>query len=349
MGSALLTQPQKVYDILKNLVNNIKKPITCKIRVLPSLEDTLELVKLIESTGVEAIAVHGRTKEERPQNPNRNNVIKAIAQTIKIPVIANGGSSHIDMNTDIEKFRLETCASSVMIARAAQKNCSIFLKQDFLLPIDDVIKEYLKFAIDFDNNVINTKYCIQQMLGPLQETTRGKALLAAQQMKTICQLWQMEDYFDEKEKIKREFDHKLLDCNQICDNETNFSVKRRKIFKEKQLIEMPVIFVRTLFGENDLPKSLLMSWTLKKSIKPPEYRTTQIEKHFNTIVTVDGKCYSSSYLEKSKKYSEQCSALVALFSLDLIHNFDLMKQCLAKNVNHITITNCSHTFYIKTS
>lgn len=72
-----------------------------------------------------------------------------------------------------------------MLARAAQKNCSIFLNKEDVLPIDDVIKMYIKLAVDYDNNVLNTKYCIQQMLGPLQETPRGKSLLAAQQMKQI--------------------------------------------------------------------------------------------------------------------------------------------------------------------
>lgn len=52
------------------------------------LEDTLKLVKLIESTGVSALGVHGRTKEERPRHPNRNNIIQTIAESLSIPVIA---------------------------------------------------------------------------------------------------------------------------------------------------------------------------------------------------------------------------------------------------------------------
>ena len=52
------------------------------------VEDTLALVKVIESTGVRALAVHGRIKEERPRHPNRNHVIKKVAETVSIPVIA---------------------------------------------------------------------------------------------------------------------------------------------------------------------------------------------------------------------------------------------------------------------
>ncbi len=43
---------------------------------------------MVESTGVVAMAIHGRLKEERPRHPCRNAEIKAIAEVIKIPVIA---------------------------------------------------------------------------------------------------------------------------------------------------------------------------------------------------------------------------------------------------------------------
>ena len=60
MGAALLKDPDKIKDILTALVQNVSKPVTCKIRILPSLEETLKLVKAIERTGVAAVGVHGR-------------------------------------------------------------------------------------------------------------------------------------------------------------------------------------------------------------------------------------------------------------------------------------------------
>lgn len=88
MGAALLLQVDKAKSILSTLVQNIKVPISCKIRVFESEEDTLNLVQQLASTGISAIAVHGRTKAERPQHANRNNTIAAIAKTLSIPVIA---------------------------------------------------------------------------------------------------------------------------------------------------------------------------------------------------------------------------------------------------------------------
>ncbi len=49
MGAALLSKPDVVRDILTLLVKNFKKPVTCKIRMLPTLEQTIDFVKMIES------------------------------------------------------------------------------------------------------------------------------------------------------------------------------------------------------------------------------------------------------------------------------------------------------------
>ena len=92
MGAALLKQPEKARDILKGLVEGLKIPVTCKIRVLGSVEETLKLCDTLVGTGIAAITVHGRTVDERPQHPNRNQVLKKVSEYLNIPVIANGGS-----------------------------------------------------------------------------------------------------------------------------------------------------------------------------------------------------------------------------------------------------------------
>lgn len=103
MGAALLQEPQTAANILKTLVDNLRIPVTCKIRVLSDLDKTLELCELLQSTGISAIAVHGRTVNERPQHANRNDVLKKISSTLTIPVIANGGSKEIQKHFDIYK------------------------------------------------------------------------------------------------------------------------------------------------------------------------------------------------------------------------------------------------------
>lgn len=80
----------------------------------------------MEAVGISAIAIHGRTKYERPQHAVHCDVIKKIATNISIPTLANGGSKEIEKHADIYKFKKQCSASSVMIARAAQWNVSIF-------------------------------------------------------------------------------------------------------------------------------------------------------------------------------------------------------------------------------
>lgn len=97
----------------------------------------------------------------------------------------SGGSKEIEKHSDIYKFKEMTGCSSVMLARAAEWNCSIFRKQG-LLPMDTVIEEYLKLAVEYDNAPANTKYCIQNVLRELQDTPRGRQFLDCQ---TLEQIW----------------------------------------------------------------------------------------------------------------------------------------------------------------
>ena len=164
MGAALLERPDQIEVLLKTAVKNLDIPVTCKIRILPTLDQTLKLVKLIASCGVTAIAVHGRTKDQRPHHENQNSVLRAIAETVSIPVIANGGSNHIKDYSDIAKFKEETKASSVMIARAAMRNPSIFNATKDLEPIEAVLLDFLKLSVLYYNYVNRTKYTVQPMM-----------------------------------------------------------------------------------------------------------------------------------------------------------------------------------------
>lgn len=99
-------------------------------------------------------------------------------------VVFSGGSKEIEVFEDIAKFKSVTGCSSVMIARIAEKNCSIF-KRDGKLEVSEVIKNYLHHAVDYDNVAPNTKYCIQNMLQNIQETQRGRYFLESTSLQQI--------------------------------------------------------------------------------------------------------------------------------------------------------------------
>eukprot|EP01129_Flabellula_baltica_P000715 TRINITY_DN1067_c0_g2_i1.p1 TRINITY_DN1067_c0_g2~~TRINITY_DN1067_c0_g2_i1.p1 ORF type:complete len:193 (-),score=49.93 TRINITY_DN1067_c0_g2_i1:567-1145(-) len=60
MGAALLEKPEIVTDILSTLVRNLPNNITCKIRLKETVRETVEFMKICESTGIKAMAVHAR-------------------------------------------------------------------------------------------------------------------------------------------------------------------------------------------------------------------------------------------------------------------------------------------------
>jgi len=95
MGAALLSCPDKACAILSAVVSAVSIPVTCKIRVLPDIDDTVALCKRLAATGIAAIGVHGRTVKERPMHPNRNHFIKAISEALDIPVIAKSVSLYL--------------------------------------------------------------------------------------------------------------------------------------------------------------------------------------------------------------------------------------------------------------
>uniref|UniRef100_A0A5J6N951 tRNA-dihydrouridine(20) synthase [NAD(P)+]-like isoform X1 n=1 Tax=Cymbidium ensifolium TaxID=78740 RepID=A0A5J6N951_CYMEN len=90
MGAALLSKPELVHDILTTLRRNLNNAVTCKIRLLNSSKDTVELSRRIEMSGVSALAVHGRRVKDRPRDPAKWSEIADVVSALSIPVIANG-------------------------------------------------------------------------------------------------------------------------------------------------------------------------------------------------------------------------------------------------------------------
>lgn len=309
MGAALLTQPDTVRKILTTLVQGVSKPVTCKIRILPTVEETIAFAKMVEETGIVALAVHGREKHERSRDPVHINVIREVAKAVSIPVIANGVSLMINTYKDIEKYRQETGCSSVMLARAAQWNPSIFRKEG-RLSASEVITEYIKLAINFDNNFGNTKYCLQRLLHEDTTSTEALQLLHAKEMLEICEIWNLTSYYEDAVQRRT---HKM---ETMKDNE-NEKRKRKRSNLSSEITEMKVKYLRKLYTGGVTPKGILLEWSRRNSIKQPTYETIEREEDrwFKSVVVVGDKKYSSTEWEGSKKAAEQAAAIVCLQSM----------------------------------
>ncbi|WP_406660317.1 tRNA dihydrouridine synthase DusB [Methanolobus sp. ZRKC3] len=118
-GSALLHSPDLIYDILKELVDNISTPVTAKIRVLEDMDKTLEIARIIEKSGASAITVHGRTRQQQYSGRSNMEYAKRIKRELSIPVIANGD---IVDELSAESILEYTECDGIMIGRAAMGN-----------------------------------------------------------------------------------------------------------------------------------------------------------------------------------------------------------------------------------
>ncbi len=141
-GASLLQDPNKVYEIVKNVVNAVKKPVTVKIRIGWDNEhiNCIENAIMIEKAGASAITVHGRTRSQMYTGKADWSYIKKVKESVSIPVIGNGDI--VDVDT-AKRMLEETGCDAVAIARGALGNPFIFRE----------LNEY------FDNNKIINKPC----------------------------------------------------------------------------------------------------------------------------------------------------------------------------------------------
>ncbi|GAV05955.1 hypothetical protein RvY_16004 [Ramazzottius varieornatus] len=317
MGAALLKNPELIEQILRQCRAVFSKSLTCKIRLLPRMEDTLELVKRIETTGVDALAVHGRTKEERPRHVNNCEAIRIIASTISIPVIANGGSADVHSYEDIEKFRLACGASSVMLARAVQRNPSLFRKEG-QLPREQMISDYMKKAIDFDCSYRNTKYAIQQLFGDTS-TPRGQQFLATRDFREICEIFHYEKYYDEQIRLRGRDpnDQSLEDRGAIIyasptEKRPRDQCSEDGLIVSESLDYSPISKRLKRANNTHTPKSRLLEWCVGHGIDSASYEFTYAGRAFCGSVTVGKKTYTSTVPHRSKKDAEHACTVVAL-------------------------------------
>ncbi|KAK5990337.1 tRNA-dihydrouridine(20) synthase [Cladobotryum mycophilum] len=184
MGAALLQTPDKLCAILEALVKNITPEfeigISVKIRILETPAETEALVRRLVATGITGLTVHCRTTPMRPRERAIRGQLKMVAD------ICHEAGVACLMNGDVEtrdqglKLAEEFGADGAMIAVAAEKNPSCFRSEveGGLLPWQDVVKQYVKFAMDVENRFGNTKYLLGQMIpgkaGLHQPTSQSK-------------------------------------------------------------------------------------------------------------------------------------------------------------------------------
>lgn len=135
-GSALLRDEPLVAQILKAVVSAVDVPVTLKIRTGWDKQNrnAVAVAQMAEDIGVQALAMHGRTRACLYHGEAEYDTIAAVKQAIRIPLIANGDIT----SPEKAKFVLDyTKADAVMIGRAAQGRPWIFREIEHYLNTDE--------------------------------------------------------------------------------------------------------------------------------------------------------------------------------------------------------------------
>ena len=148
-GAALLRYPDLLGAISRNVVDSVRKPVSAKIRIGDDNESMnyIDIVNLLEDSGISMITVHGRTRAQKFKGKADWSIIRRIREESPVPIIGNGDIiSYTDAK---EKLDFSGC-QAVMIGRGALGNPWIFSEHNPTHgEVIDQIKEHLALMMEF--------------------------------------------------------------------------------------------------------------------------------------------------------------------------------------------------------
>ena len=124
-GSSLLKDCPLLKSVAYEVAKAVPIPVTAKMRIGWDAQtiNAVEVARLLEDSGIQAIAVHGRTRAQGYTGVADWEVIAQVADAVKIPVIGNGD---IHTGQDVQLRRSQTNVRGIMIGRAAMTNPWVF-------------------------------------------------------------------------------------------------------------------------------------------------------------------------------------------------------------------------------
>ena len=207
-GSALLKSPEKVFEIVKAVVESVPIPVTVKIRSGWDEKsiNAVEIAKICEKAGASAITVHPRTRAQGYSGKANWDIIRQVKENVTIPVIGNGD---IKSCYDAKRMLLETNCDMVMIGRAVLGNPWL-IKQtvDYLdyniepsnvtyLDRLNMISKHIDYLLE--NN--NEKITLLQMRSHVLWYLKGINSNLKKQIMEVKTVLEFKELLDEEKKI----------------------------------------------------------------------------------------------------------------------------------------------------
>ncbi|KAI1767651.1 dihydrouridine synthase [Hypoxylon sp. FL1150] len=210
MGAALLRTPDKLVAILEALVGAITPEfeigISVKIRILETAAETEALVRRLVATGITGLTVHCRTTPMRPRERAIRGQLRMIADLCREAGVACLMNGDVETRDQALSLVREYGVDGAMIATQAEKNSSCFRSgaEGGMLPWEQVVEQYVRYAMEVENKFGNTKFLLCQQIPGKSSAYRNIA--ACKSYTKVCEMLGFEHLVERAREVDLSLD-----------------------------------------------------------------------------------------------------------------------------------------------